>query len=427
MRDTMAGIARFGAYVVLATVICAGACNASIRSYTVNGLTVIHNTGDEGMYYNTPSCEVAYNTQVMRIGSNTYWTIYHSEPNKPACYGYPGDSIKSGGYTGDFTYVMPSAGFRLYGHPTDTYSTLYSPVQYGPVGWGGAGNPMVVKGRAGDNYYYAFFIGVAADDFPDRTLTHTDFRHYLFEARSLDMVNWQLRTELNGVIQWKNFNPSVNMTWRRARSIQDVNGNTIRSQVGALMNGTQGLIGSICYYNYTYYYFYTDVAADGNTYLYVRTCADVTVLNNAWSAATEIAGPLMEGMIARVAKAHGLDRWAVLYNGYKTGNTQELMLQYTQNMDVMGTGGISDLTFYDSFYLPDVYGYTYGISDKYLGLASGNGVFGQHYFMTDEYGTLTVPNQEDAQGSARGGLVTWTAFTSAVYGDDVYRAGFNVQ
>jgi hypothetical protein len=93
---------------------------------------------------------------------------------------------------------------------------------------------------------------------------------------------------------------------------------------------------------------------------------------------------------------------------------------------VAGAGGISDLAFYNSFFLPEVYGYAYGLSDKYMGLASnGNGSFGQHYFMTDEYGNLTSPDGE-AQNHTRGGIVTWTAFTSSVYGDDVYRAGWDV-
>jgi hypothetical protein len=400
-------------------------CNADVRSYTVNGVTIIHNTGDESLYYNTPPCEVAYNTQIMRIDTNTYWTLYHSEPHKTMCAMYPGDSIKSGGYTGNFTYLMPSVAFRLYGHPTDTLSPLYSPESYGVTGWGGTGNPMIVKGRSGDDYYYAFFIGVVADDFPDRSVTHNDFRHYLFQARSLNLSSWELKTELNGVITWKPFNDSVPMTWRRARTLQDVSGQALMSQVATAMSSTQGLIGSICYVDSNYYYFYTDVAPDQYTYLYVRTCADVTG-NNVWSLPTCIAGPVMTGMLPRIAKARGMSRWAVLYNGYQPGNTQQLILQYTQNMNVVGPGGISDLTLYDSFYQPAVYGYTYGISNNYLGLASGNGVFGQHDFLTDEYGNLTVPNQEDADAS-RGGMITWTAFTSSVYGDPVYRAGFNIQ
>ncbi|MHB8974808.1 MAG: hypothetical protein ACYC3X_30600 [Pirellulaceae bacterium] len=43
----------------------------------------------------------------------------------------------------------------------------------------------------------------------------------------------------------------------------------------------------------------------------------------------------------------------------------------------------------------------------------------------DDDGNLAVPSQED-QSYRRGGLVFWTSFTGSVYGDDVYRAGWDV-
>ncbi|MHB9037255.1 MAG: hypothetical protein ACYC64_11370 [Armatimonadota bacterium] len=421
MLNKTTGLARLGVYLALAALVCSGVASAGVRTYTTNGLTVTHDTADEGMYFDSQPNELAYNVQIMRADNDTYYTIFHSEPNKPAKKHYPGDSIKTGIQTGDFTYSMPDIGFRLYGHPTDSQSIMYSPEDYGTNGWGGAGNPMLVKGRSGDKYYYAFFIAVTDDDH-DRDINEADFRHYLCQARSLDMLNWELRTEIDGVSAWKPFNSTVPMEWRRARTIQDVDGNTIRGLRATAMSGTQGLIGSICYCNDKYYYFYTDVDADGNTGLYVRTCADLT-RENAWSAAQKVADKLMLGMIVRVAKARGLNRWAVLYNGYKAAKVQDLMLQYTSNMNVVGPGGISDIKFYNEFVFLE--GYNYGISDKYLGLASGTDCFAQHYFMTDEYGNLAVPNQE-CQDYTRGGMVTWSAFTSSIYGDNVYRASWNV-
>jgi hypothetical protein len=124
-----------------------------------------------------------------------------------------------------------------------------------------------------------------------------------------------------------------------------------------------------------------------------------------------------------VAKAHGMDKWAVFYNGYRMADGRlkcDLMLQYTENMNVVGPGGISSLRFYDSWI-----GELAANKDKYLGLASGGTPGAQLYFMIDEYGNLTVPAQED-QSYRRGGMVFWTNFTGTVYGDDVYRAGWDV-
>jgi hypothetical protein len=194
--------------------------------------------------------------------------------------------------------------------------------------------------------------------------------------------------------------------------------------VATRFENTQGLLGSICRYDNTYFFFYTAPAPDGKTYLYCRTVAAPHVGQGLWSAAKRVSSePLMYGTLVKVAKAHGMDKWAVFYNGYKVANGKlacDLMLQYTENMKIIGPGGISSLRFYDYWK-----GRLAVSKDKYLGLASGATPGAQFYFMIDEYGNLTVPDQED-QSYRRGGMVFWTSFTGSVFGDDVYRAGWSV-
>ena len=399
--------------------------NAAVRSYSTGGVVVSHNTTDEGMYYDTPSCEVAYALSVMRTADNKYFTIYHSEANKPAGKGYPGDSIKTAIGSGAFDYMMPAdRDFRFYNHLTDRLSALYSPEAHGTEGWGGAGNPMVVKGAGGDPYYYMFFVAVTDDD-RDRDLQKADFRHYLCQGRSLNMRDWELKIELPGQgIVWKPFRADSPVEQRRPYLLKDSAGQNIRSPVAAKFESTQGLLGSICCYNNTCYFFYTAPASDGKTYLFGRTLAVGDLGQGSWSAQERVSSEqLMDGTLVKVAKAHGMDKWAVFYNGYKVVDGKlaaDLMLQYTENMQVIGPGGISSLRFYDNW--------KDGLAvskDRYLGLASGATPGAQLYFMIDESGNLTVPDQED-QSYQRGGMVFWTNFTGSVFGDDVYRAGWDV-
>ncbi|MHB8866228.1 MAG: hypothetical protein ACYC6N_27910 [Pirellulaceae bacterium] len=398
---------------------------ATVRSYSTGGVIVSHNTADEGRYYNTPSCEVAYALSVMRTADSKYVTIYHSEPKKTACRRYPGDSIKTAIEPGAFEYVMPAErDFRFYNHLTDTLSVLYSPEAHGPEGWGGAGNPMVVKGAGEDPFYYMFFVAVTDDD-RDRDLGEADFRHYLCQGRSLNMRDWELRTEPPGPgPAWKPFRADSPAEERRPFLLKDSTGQAIHSHVAAKVESTQGLPGSICRSQDIYYFFYTCPDPDGNTYLFVRTLAAKDVGQGLWSAAKRVSSePLMDGTLVKVAKAHDMDKWAVFYNGYKEVGGKllgDLMLQYTENATVIGPGGISALHFYDYW--------KEGLAvslDKYLGLASGATQGAQFYFMIDEYGNLAVPSQED-QSYRRGGMAFWTSFTGSVYGDDVYRAGWDV-
>lgn len=402
----------------------AGNTGASVRAYSTGGVTVTHNTTDEGMYYDTPANEVAYAMSVMRTADNRYFTIYHSEPRKTPGMGYPGDSIKTGIHSGAFDYMMPSdKDFRLYGHPTDKVSMLYSPEAHGVEGWGGAGNPMVVKGRGSDSHYYMFFVAVIDDDH-DHDLNEADFRHYLCLARSLNMRDWELGVDISGQrVVWKPFRVNSPLADRRPYPLRDAKGKYVRSQVATRCELSQGLLGSISFYKGTYYFLYTALAPDGESYLYCRTMAAGRIAQGLWSPEKRVSGePLMYGTLVKVAKAHGMDKWSVFYLGYKLVDGRpvgDLMLQYTENMKVVGTGGISSLRLYDSW----VDGVAVS-KDHYLGLEKG-AAKAQLYFMIDEYGNLAVPDNED-QSCKRGGMVYWTDCAPSIMGAKVYRAGWDV-
>ncbi len=194
----MADGIQLGVFLGLSALFLFGVASADVRTFTTGGLTISHNNADEGLYFATSPDQVAYNVQIIRTEHDTYYTIAHTEPRKPAELHYPGDAIKTAFASGPFTYTMPpNLDYRLYGTPTDTESLLYSPEAHGILGWGGTGNPMVVKGKPGDDYFYAFFLAVADDD-RDRELEEPDFRHYICQARTLDMLHWELRTEVDG-------------------------------------------------------------------------------------------------------------------------------------------------------------------------------------------------------------------------------------
>ena len=391
---------------------------ASARTFFTGGgqVEVQTTNSDAFLYYDTPSTEVAYNTQIIQASPSLYYTVYHSESKKPVGYFYPGDSVKSGTQSGNFSYTMPgNTDFRIYSTSTDPQSILYSANSYDPyIGWGGAGNPMVVKGAA-DDYYYTLFLGLSDDGF-DRS--QDDYRHFLLQARTLDFQNFDLRTELYGQVQWQPFTPANSEFARRARTIQDVNGNTIMSRLGVAPTQTQGLIGSMVYDNGLYHYFYTDVDIDGKTYLFQRQTTDIASLNNTWSAAEKVSNEVLPlGTVVRVAKAKNMDRWVVLYNGYHgstSGWVGDLFIQYTKDLSIIGDGGLSSIEFFDSIDPTTGFGVN---NEFYLNLQVGGNSFAQHDWMTDPFGNLAVP---DSLGANTGGLLTWSDFSAGVYGGDVY-------
>jgi hypothetical protein len=395
-------------------------------TYSSGDVLVSHTREQEGPYYDTPADRVAYNVQIMKIvegGSVRHVTIYHCEPRNKGL-GKPGDSIRIGCSEGPFPYRTPAdCPYRLWGVQDDPLSLLFSPDAFGLEGWGGTGNPMMVKGLPGDEYYYIFFLAVGDDD-NDRNVQEDDYRHILLQARTRDFIHVEMRVDIDGTACWKPFDDSVVKPWRRATPVMDVEGKRVCNRIGRKQGTTQGLIGSICMANGVYHFFYTEIDLDNKTYLYHRTCPNIAALGNAWSRAERVSDEaLMEGTVIRVVKAPAADRWLVLYNGYidpehNTRLRQSLFLQVTRDMSIVGGDGISSLRFFTRG-IPG-----YGISDRCsLPLASGNGVFAQHDFMTDAYGNATSPSNSSTGAS---GLVTWTAMTPAVYGSKVYWAEFTM-
>ena len=424
----MQKIIPFVLFVATYIVSTVSASGDDTRVFVTGGVTVSHSARNEGLYYDTPARRVAYNVQVMKLAPNPrprYVTIFHSEARNHG-FRKPGDSIRLGYVDGAFTYTMPgNCEYRLWGVQDDQESLLFSPDVFGLPGWGGTGNPMMIKGAAGDDYYYIFFLCVA-DDNHDKDVQVDDWRHDLLEARTKDFINIEIRTEIDGKTCWRRFADDVPQKWRRPKPLLDVRGEPVRAKICRNKGRTQGLIGSMCKYENTYYFFYTEIDADNKTYLFYRTSPNIATIENTWSPAMKISGEaLMEGTCIRVARAVTMNRWVVLYNGYtdlqkKHVLHQELMLQVTDNMTVIGKGGLSSLKILDRYF------HGLGISDRYyLGLSRGNGVYGQHDFMTDEYGNLASPTPDNA--TTQRSFITTTAFTPMVYGSKVYWAEFDLK
>lgn len=413
-------MSRLSIACVLLTVFCLAWISLSeaaeqTRRYSTAGGDVLveHDTSDEGLYFDVPADEVAYNVHILRKGALDYATVYHGEPKKSP--GKPGDSIKVAARAGPFQFAMPhSRRFAVHGDPDDRLSALYSPSD----AWGGAGNPMVVKGSLSDPLYYIFFLALTDDDADEQG---SDFRHALCQMRTRDFSRFELLTDADGCIGWKQFAPDVPVAWRRPWLLRDRDGKHICSRKATDFHATQGLIGSICFHDDRYFFFYADKDTDDKTYLFFRTAEDLVNLQNdrtKWSPAKRISGPLITGAVIRVAKSRDGSRWAVLYNGYHHGPAglrQDLFLQYTGDLSVTGANGLAGIRWYESF-VGD-----HGISENFLGLDSGGGSFAQHCFLTDSHGALTVTDEDDRHAEV-GGLLTWADFSRGVYGGRVYWA-----
>lgn len=368
---------------------------------------------DEGLHFDVPASEVAYNVQIVRLDSGGYATVYHGEPKKSP--GQPGDAVKVAVQPGRFTFQMPSdRRFAIQNDLHDPLSALYSA---GPM-WGGAGNPVVIKGQGSDRYFYVFFLTLADDD-GDRA--GEDFRHQLCQARTLDFREFELRVQIAGRIEWKPYRPDAPAEWKRPWPLRDANGERICSRGPTGFAHTQGLIGSICFHADRYHFFYTDRDTDGKTYLFHRTCLDLVSLQDdrtAWSSTARLSDAMPTGTVIRVALARDQTRWAALYNGYHEGPNglrQDLFLQYTRDLTIHGANGLAGIRWFDR-----IVG-EYGISTAFVGLRSGGGIFAQHDFLTDPRGVLTVPDVDDGR-SPIGGLLTWADFSRGVYGGKVYWA-----
>lgn len=370
---------------------------------------------DEGLYFDVPSTEVAYNVQIIRLTPGGYATVYHGEPRKTP--GLPGDAVKAALQTGEFAFAMPKE--RHFAIPNDTedaQSALYS------VGtmWSGAGNPMTIRGRGDEPYFHLFFIAVTDDD---RNRTGEDYRHHVCQARTRDFREFDLRVEAEGRIAWKPLRDSSPREWKRPWLLRDRNGDLIRSRQATAYPDTQGLLGSIFFQGGAYHFCYTDRDTDGQTYLFHRTCEDIDAVDDnrtGWSPAARLSDPLPTGTLIRVAPTRDRKALAALYNGYWEGPQRlhaALFLQHTSSATPDAPGGLAEIRWFER-----VVGHNgVGLTTARLDVKAGGGNLSQHDFLTDPEGALAVPEADDTRPEV-GGLLTWADFTRGVYGGQVFWA-----
>jgi hypothetical protein len=407
-------------------------------------IMVIHDTDDEYLYQDCGPDEVSYTMQIIKESNTKYYIAGHSEANKPNAVAnkWSGDglmtAIDSGG---GFDYAMPSnRKHALWCTYTDGPSRIWSSDDYDDYinlrywrVWGGPGNPMVVKGP-GDSYYYIHFIACTDTDGNRHLTDHDegDFSHFLCLARTTDFQSFEIRTELPAPdgICWKPY--GVNSIWNRPRALDDTTG----SQLTCLKTDyhateTNGMLGSICYYDGKYYFFYCDdidPLTSSHWHLYYRWTNDVDEL----VAATSWSSPILAnsqslpfGQKVVVAPAHDMNRWVVVYHALQDNggpnNIPDICVQYTENMNIVGNGGISSIVFddgpgsRDSHYL-----------GRQIGTLEPGGSCYQQYFMTDPAGRLAVPNDK-VQNATSGGLVTFADHaTNGVWGGEVYCMGWDL-
>jgi hypothetical protein len=410
-------------------------------------LRVRHDTAAEGVFYHPPPTQLAYNTQIVDFGGG-YATVVHGEAQDSANYrartggARIGDSIKSGVIADpvdpDAVHHSPAnLDFRLWGSLSNPRSPLYyaiDPQAPAALGFSGGANPMTVGGSAAaaDPYFYVLFLGVTSDGGKGKA-----WRNVLLEARTRDFVGYDVLEDRDGQPAWIAFAgdralPAV---------VRDVSGRPIVSnQAAPVENGsspdrlrpagavvTAGLFGSILEYDGLYYYFYPDQDPDDarRNHLYVRTAKSLA--SNGQLSEPRIVLDIPPEIMFRVAKAHDMNRWAILYNCLRSVQpfVLDVCLQYTANMNLGGEGGLSSLVLFDG----PVYT---GQSHFALGLVGGDQQFDsgkflkiQHYYLTDRAGNLAVPR---ARSEPIGGLLTWTDLPRDLQlsGADTYWAEWQV-
>ncbi|AWV18610.1 hypothetical protein A3862_26325 [Methylobacterium sp. XJLW] len=333
----------------------------------------------------------------------------------------------------------------------------------------GPRDPIAVTGRtwAGEAYSYVFLLGQervgvtggddaeterrgrrgrrrAEQDAP--TSGPADVRRRVqIEARTLDFQTFEIRTRTaDGYgLAWTPFEAGAGRGRRSdppaPAAVIDEAGKPVTSACTAPAFETHGLAGSISVVDRTYHYVYTDVLPEDcglapekrRTGLFLRTAQDLSGAK-VWSTARKLAGPLPPGSLVRVARAKGLQRWAVSYTCQRPANAPggpvaDICLQYTADMNLDGIGALK-------LYADPVEA---GRSPAYLGLRSGGDGSGRydrsaHFWMTDAEGNLDTP----AIYPNKAGFLTWldrlapTASgrdTSSLYGRPVYWATWTVR
>lgn len=406
-RVILAGIAALGLVLVHGAV-------AAKTCFLTGGnerLQVCHDQQDEHVFLKPSPAQVSYNVQIIKRSAQLYTTVLHSEaedlPGLLQRTGQlrAGDSIKVG--TVDIDHNPAAAltapaelPYKIWGSTTDQNSYLYYGIGHpnkNAKGLGGGGNPMVISANSsGDPYSYIFFLGVS-DFFHYR---HDDWRNVLLEARTKDFVHFDL---LTGRSSWAPFTGGKDQV-RPALVTSASGAGIVSNQPGP--EWTNGLIGSVVLYKGTYYYFYTDQDPHNPAlnHLYYRTATDLSV-NGAWSDPVVVMDVAPQAML-RIAKARTMDRWVVTYNCLRAGTRiSDVCLQYTDNMEITGRGGIASLQLYQPG--PS------GSSSYYLGLTGddrspheGKSLKAQQDYITDLDGTLASPMPQTG-AYKEDGFLTW--------------------
>ena len=444
-----AGVATLAILFVLLAVVAhrRGAALQAIRTCFVTGggeLRVCHAASAEGVYYRPGPRQIAYNTQIIARADGSYATVLHSESEDSEHYWQatgrvrPGDSIKAG--TSDNPYAAPAnLGFRIWGslnNPASALYTRYDNPNSPAGGLSGGANPMVVAGRraAGDPYFYMFYLGVTSDELQGKA-----WRDVLLEARTRDFGSFDL-------LQQDAAHKPVWVTFAGENAapalVTDTAGHSIVSNDPAPVERgdkpdrprgaviTAGEIGSVAHVGDRYFYFYTDQdpSDPARDHLYVRTAQDISS-NARWSEPSAILDMPPE-ILVRVAKARGMDRWAVIYSCLRSTQpvVVDVCLQYTQNLNLTGPGGIGSLQLFDGPAYTGRSRYALGLVGADPSFDSGAFIKGQQLYMTDEDGNLAVPRQDDPARSDVGGLLTWMDLprNRAIFGAPTYWAEWQV-
>jgi hypothetical protein len=470
---------------LLATILFSPEARAQEPACFVTGggtLEICRGGEAEGVFFTPRPCEFAANVQLIRLtgtrsAPGPLQVIYQGETPAAAKRGdeacearratdpLDGGSLRSGRMPEQLAATMPPTGHRIWemarqlaqpekkrerrrgrrarAQARAEAAAAVPVVRQAPEGMA-ARAPMVITGRnwAGDEYYYAFLLATVP--------TESGNRRVLLQGRTFDFESFDIRGRAEDALTWTPFMPQAEERPRRRRgrtTTENPSPSAVLDEAGRPVIGncagqgfeTQGLVGSISVVDQTYHYFYTDILpADCNEVpdrqrmgLYLRTSRDLTA-DRVWSVARLVAEPLPAQVIVRVAKAKGMERWAVSYSCHRPANTSDgpvadLCVQYTADLSIESLKSLP-------WYAEPVMAMR---SPAYLGLLSGgdgSGRFGrsQHFWMTDRYGNLDTPGSMPGKA----GFLTWldrfapgyeAANASTVYGRPVYWGTWSVR
>lgn len=436
----------------------------------------------EGLLFAPPPCAFAYGVQILRLkwrgAPGPLQFVYHAEPKRETRRGHrgaedgcPGDlratdpslggTLRTGRQAEQLVATMPPSAYRFWaGQATSGEAPRRKKRRRGRRAReeqpqeirmvaaaeeaSGARDPMTVAGRdwAGDDTYAVLMLATETND--------QGRRHVLIQARTADFEHFDLRTrDESGATAWTPFGEEASQPRRRGRRnapsapalapVLDEAGKPITGHCAAQGAESRGLVGSVSVVDQTYYYFYTDVlpsdcgepAAKRRMGLYLRTSKDV-MAERSWSAPRMIIEGLPPDTLMRVAKAKGMERWAVAYSCFRPANAPggpvaDVCLQYTATL---APGAIAGLTLFSE---------PVGAvrSPAFLGLRSGGDGSGRYgrdgfFWMTDRYGNLDTPSIYPGKD----GFLTWLdrqaprsdgSEGSSLYGRPVYWSTWSVR